>query len=476
MYFHTYTYALFLPLVLTLYFALPLRGRQYMLLVASYVFYCWELPIFGLLLLASTILDYVVCLALERTRSSLGRKAWLLVSLCGNLGMLGYFKYADFLGANLAGLGQLLGFDTHWAYRNLILPAGISFYTFQTLSYSISVYRRQMAAERDLLVFSLYVSFFPQLVAGPIERATNLLPQLKRHLTPTTEDVRHGLIRIVIGLFRKLVVADRLAILVNSVFADPNPYSTAALWMAAIAVTAQIYFDFAGYADIAIGTARLFGVRLMENFNHPLMASSPADFWNRWHISLTSWFRDYVFLPLGGFRKGGGRAALNATLVFLICGLWHGASWHFVAWGAYHAVLMCLYYAWKYRQKRMGRRSPSDDQVNLRLLLTVLGMFLLNVLGTVFFRATDLPHAMHVFSILFGARQGPSPACEWYVWGYAAIIALWFIIEFGQTYLGLSERYQRLPAPVRALGLAALIVLVVVTAVSSQPTYIYFQF
>ena len=330
MLFATYTYAVFLAVVLPLYALLPLRGRQILLLVASYVFYCWETPVYGILIFASTFLDYLVGLGLARTENPRGRKALLGCSLVGNLGMLGFFKYGDFLGANLVGLGHLLGFEGHWAPMGFILPVGISFYTFQTLSYSIDVYKRQLPAERDLWTFALYVCYFPQLVAGPIERAPHLLPQLCVKHPLLLENLVAGLKRILTGLFLKLVVADRLGILVDSVFAAPGNHSALATWLALVAFAGQIYFDFASYASIAIGSARLFGVNLRENFHRPLVSASIADFWNRWHMTLTRWFHDYVFLPLGGFRKGGTRAALNAAVVLVLCGLWHGARWNFV--------------------------------------------------------------------------------------------------------------------------------------------------
>ncbi|HRT05395.1 MAG TPA: MBOAT family O-acyltransferase [Kiritimatiellia bacterium] len=344
MLFATYTFAVFLAAVWLLHVALPLRGRQILLLAASYLFYCWETPVYGILIFASTVLDYLVGLGLEKTENPRGRKALLGCSLLGNLGMLGFFKYGDFFGENLVGLGRLLGFAGHWEPMGFILPVGISFYTFQTLSYSIDVYKRQLPAERSLWTFALYVCYFPQLVAGPIERAPHLLPQLCVKHPILLENLVAGAKRILTGLFLKLVVADRLGILVDSVFAAPGTHSAGATWLALMAFVGQIYFDFASYASIAIGTSRMFGIRLRENFHRPLVSASIADFWNRWHMTLTRWFHDYVFLPLGGFRKGGRRAILNATTVLVLCGFWHGARWNFVFWGAYHAVLLTGYY------------------------------------------------------------------------------------------------------------------------------------
>jgi alginate O-acetyltransferase complex protein AlgI len=478
MMFTTYTYAVFLPIVWLLFLVLPTRGRQVMLLIASYVFYCWEKPIYGVLLFISTLLDYLVGLFLGRTDDPRRRKLLLACSVVGNLGMLGFFKYGDFVGANLCGIGRLLGFETTWEPLNYLLPVGISFYTFQTMSYSIQVYRRQQPVTKDLLAFALYVTYFPQLVAGPIERATNLLPQLLKFRPIVLEDITYGLTRILFGIFRKLVIADRLAILVNAVFNNPDAFPRPVVWMGVFAFGAQIYFDFAGYADIAIGSARLFGVRLTENFNRPLLARSIADFWNRWHMTLTSFLRDYLFYPLGGFRKGGARAALNAMIVLLLCGLWHGAQWHFVLWGGYHALLLTLYYMWVYGRKRLGikLRPPPQGTVTWALLLSVAFTYFMTSLSAVLFRSTSLPTAWHVYALLFGLSDTATASCGWYPWLFVGLISTWLTVEFCQEYLALNERIKRLPWWLRAAGMALLAVFTLLSAVNLQMPYIYFQF
>ncbi len=477
MLFATYTFAVFLAVVYALHAVLPLRGRQLMLLVASYVFYCWETPVYGILVFASTLLDYLVGLGLERTENPKGRRAILLCSVLGNLGLLGFFKYGDFLGANLVGLGHLLGFAGHWEPLGFILPVGISFYTFQTMSYSIDVYRRQLPAERNLGVFALYVCYFPQLVAGPIERAPHLLPQLKMLHPLRLEDFVAGAKRILTGLFLKLVVADRLGILVDTVFAAPGRHSALATWLALIAFAGQIYFDFASYAGIAIGAARMFGVRLRENFHRPLVSVSIADFWNRWHMTLTRWFHDYVFLPLGGFRKGGPRAAANAAIVLVLCGFWHGARWNFVLWGAYHAVLLTVYYAWKFRQKRRGRRArPPKGGFTWLMGVSVAATFLCNVVGLVFFRSPDLATIGRILRACVGVPAGPVVPMDWTLGGFGVIMAVWLAIECAQEYGGLNEKWARLPWPVRAAAWGGLVVLTYLGAVNQQAPYIYFQF
>ena len=475
MLFATYTFAVFLAVVWLLHAALPLRGRQILLLAASYLFYCWDTPVYGILIFASTFLDYLVGLGLARTESPRGRKALLGCSLVGNLGMLGFFKYGDFLGANLVGLGHLLGFEGHWAPMGFILPVGISFYTFQTLSYSIDVYKRQLPAERDLWTFALYVCYFPQLVAGPIERAPHLLPQLRERHPVLLENLVAGAKRILTGLFLKLVVADRLGILVDSVFAAPGTHSAAATWLALVAFGGQIYFDFASYASIAIGTSRLFGIRLRENFHRPLVSASIADFWNRWHMTLTRWFHDYVFLPLGGFRKGGRRAILNATAVLVLCGLWHGARWNFVFWGVYHAVLLTGYYLWKFYRKRRGRRAPKNESAWV-LGLSVMATFWLNIVGLVFFRSPDVATIGKIFRACVGLHEGPVTPVGWPLGGFGVILVLWLGIEAWQEYGGLNEKWARVPWPIRAAAWGLLVAATYLGAVNQQAPYIYFQF
>jgi alginate O-acetyltransferase complex protein AlgI len=475
MLFNTYTYAVFLALVLGAYRVLPLRGRQLMLLAASYVFYCWETPIYGTLLLISTCLDFSCGLLMHRLDARGPRRAVLLVSLIGNLCLLGFFKYGDFIGMNVAGIGRLLGYQSNWAHMGFILPVGISFYTFQTMSYTIQLYRRQIEPCRDFISFALFVSFFPQLVAGPIERASNLLPQLRVFHRVTLDDLAAGGTRIVFGLFRKLVLADRFAILADRVFAAPEAHPTFTVWLGVVAFLGQIYFDFSGYADIAIGSARLFGIRLTENFRRPLMSTSIADFWNRWHITLTSWLRDYVFYPLGGFRKGGARAAANATIVLLLCGLWHGAAWHFVMWGAYHAVMLTLYYLYRSVRKRVFG-VPRRRTTWLHLIPTIGIMMVVHSCGVVFFRAPDLPTAGRVLFAMTGFHEGGGLANEWSALVFVGMIAAWWIPEFLQEYWDLNTRIRRLPWWCRAAGMGLTILAVIMAATNLTVPYIYFQF
>ena len=476
MLFNSFTFAVFLPVVLALFFIVPGRGRSALLIVASYTFYCWETPVYGLLLLASTLLDYTVGRCMGRTEDTRPRRWLLACSLVGNLSMLGFFKYVDFLGENVVGLGRLLGFEGSWQAFDFILPVGISFYTFQTMSYTIQVYRRECPVEHDVLAFALYVSFFPQLVAGPIERASHLLPHLKNWRPVRADDVRIGLERIIAGLFMKLVIADRLAILVDLVFSNPGHYPVFTIWVSALCFSGQIYMDFAGYASIAIGTARLFGVQIVENFNYPMAARSSGDFWARWHMTLTSWFRDYLFTPLGGFRRGGLRAAVNGAIVLMLCGFWHGAEWHFVAWGAFHAILMICYYAYRTLKRRFRTGARKKPSTGIRVLPWVVFTLWLNTISAVFFRASTLGDAWEILATMFCLSAAPDTPVEWYVWVFLAIVGALFAYDFVSAHLNAGERWRRLPWYIRSLGYALLAGLTVLGAVNFEAPYIYFRF
>lgn len=320
-------------------------SRKILLLVASYYFYAyWDYRFAGLLVF-STLLDYTIGKLLGRIDRIAVRHMLLITSLVGNLGLLGFFKYYNFF---IESAQTIFG---HWGISgttlNIILPIGISFYTFQTLSYSIDVYRRTLQPCRNLLDFALYVAFFPQLVAGPIVRASEFLPQLSRMLRPQPAQVYSGLAQLLRGFVKKVLIADHLAALADPVFAAPDLYAWPTVVLAVLAYTGQIYGDFSGYSDIAIGSARLLGFELPENFRHPYLARSPGDFWRRWHITLSTWLRDYLYIPLGGNRVGPFFTYRNLLITMTLGGLWHGASWNFVIWGIWHGMMLCLTRTWK---------------------------------------------------------------------------------------------------------------------------------
>lgn len=475
MLFHTYTYAVFLPIVLALYAALNPRGRQIMLLAASYVFYCWVTPWYGFLLLGSTLLDYYVGLRIEQSHHLRRRRWWLMVSLVGNLGALGFFKYSNFIGENVFALASLMGSPRQWEPLDIILPVGISFYTFQTISYSIQVYRRQYPAERDFVAFALYVSFFPQLVAGPIERATNLLPQLKRFEPLRWDNIQAGLARITIGLFRKLVIADRMSIVVDGAFGDPASCSLGVVWLALFCFYGQLYFDFSGYADIAIGSARLLGIRLQENFRRPVAASSVIDWWNRWHMTLTGWFRDYLFTTLGGFKRGRLRAALNAAVVMGLCGLWHGAAWHFVLWGLWCALCISANYAVRtYFPKRSDLRANIFIRASRFIAANAL-VNLLVIIALLLFRSPDFETMLTFASAMidFNSSGKTFPP---YLWIYVAFLFVWYAVEILLDRTSIAKILTRLPLPIRAIGWALLVIVIALGSVDLRTPYLYFKF
>ena len=408
MLFNSLTYALFLPIVFLLYwfiFDYAMRGckrqllwQNLLIVVVSYIFYGWWDWRFLILIAITTILSFLSGIGIEKAPTQRGKKAIMIANIVVNLGILGVYKYYDFFAMQFA---RLFGIESDFLLLHLILPVGISFYTFQALSYSIDVYRKQLEPTHDIISFTAFLSFFPQLVAGPIERATNLLPQFQKKRTFDYDQAVDGMRQILWGLFKKIVVADNCATYVDQVFADLGSHSGSTLLLAAILFTFQIYGDFSGYSDIAIGTAKLFGIKLMRNFNVPYFSRDIAEFWRRWHISLTTWFRDYVYIPLGGSRptlprrlevkddrlKARYTKAIvirNTFIIFLLSGFWHGANWTFLLWGAYHALLFVpLLLMNKNRRFRDDERRYADIP---RILCT----FLLVVIGWIIFRSPSI--------------------------------------------------------------------------------------
>lgn len=345
MIFNSIDFLLFLPLVFFIYWLIPQKKigfQNVLLLVASYVFYGWWDWRFLSLILFSTIIDYSIGRRLEFEDKGENRKLLLWISIIVNLGFLGFFKYYNFFVDSFRDAFTILGFEFSPWTLSIILPVGISFYTFQTLSYTIDVFKRKLEPEKDFIAFATFVSFFPQLVAGPIERASNLLPQFKSQRSFSNDMISSGVKLIIIGFFMKVVVADRAAIYVNVVYNNPSDHGGLTFIVATLMFAFQIYGDFAGYSLIAIGTAKLFGFGLMNNFNRPYFATSVGEFWQRWHISLSTWFRDYVYIPLGGNRVAKGRWLANLFITFLLSGLWHGANWTFIIWGGLNGVFLII--------------------------------------------------------------------------------------------------------------------------------------
>ena len=404
MLFNSLDFALFLPIVFILYWFVAQRNlklQNVLIVLASYVFYGWWDWRFLSLIVFSTLVDYTVGLKLKNEENQTKRKILLWTSILVNLGFLGFFKYYNFFVDNFVQAFSFFGQSIQPNTLNIILPVGISFYTFQTLSYTIDVYKRKLEPTNDIVAFSAFVSFFPQLVAGPIERATNLLPQFYKKREFNYAKAVDGMRQILWGLFKKIVIADNCAGFANQIFNNSADMDGSTLVLGAIFFTFQIYGDFSGYSDIAIGTSRLFGFNLMQNFAFPYFSRDIAEFWRRWHISLSTWFRDYLYIPLGGSRGGTWMKVRNTFIIFIVSGFWHGANWTFIAWGALNAIyFLPLLLAKKNRTHldivAQGKLLPTAKEA-IRMLLT----FGVTVIAWVFFRAENISHAFSYLSEIF---------------------------------------------------------------------------
>ena len=395
MLFNSAAFLIFFPVVTTAYFLMPHRFRWMFLLAASCYFYMAFIPKYILILAITITVDYFAGLGLEKFE---GRtKRWvLLASILTNIGMLAFFKYFNFANENLAALANFIGWNYPIQSLSIILPIGLSFHTFQSLSYTIEVYRGRQRAERHFGYLALYVMYYPQLVAGPIERPQNILHQLHEEHHFEYGRVTDGLKRMAWGMFKKVVVADRMVRFVSPVYADPTLYDGPALVLATLAFAIQIYCDFSGYSDIALGSAQVMGVKLMKNFDHPYFAQSISDFWRRWHISLSTWFRDYVYIPLGGNRVSKPRWAFNLFLTFLISGLWHGANWTYILWGALHGTYFVFSALTEPIWQRLSALTRLDQLPKLKSALAMLTTFGLVTFAWIFFRATSLSDALYI--------------------------------------------------------------------------------
>jgi D-alanyl-lipoteichoic acid acyltransferase DltB (MBOAT superfamily) len=460
MLFNSVLYLVFLPLVVVVYHRLTLRQQQVFILLASYGFYwVWSIK-YSVLLLVTTVVDYGVALWLDRESDERKRRWILWISMTANLTLLAVFKYADFLSSSVA---QLFGFRP-WPALDLTLPLGISFYTFMSMAYVIDVYRREIPARKSLLQMALFVSYFPHLVAGPILRASSLLPQLEVRHTVEWANVRRGVALILWGMLLKVYLADSAARLVTEAYAAPGQASGSGLLLATYAFAVQIYCDFSGYSDIAIGSALLLGVRLPENFQRPYLALTMRDFWRRWHISLSTWLRDYLYVPLGGSRKGELRTYVNLFLTMLLGGLWHGAGWNWVIWGALHGTVLAV-------ERALGIESLRSTNRGLQLLRWSI-TFHLVCLSWVFFRSPSFASAWEIVTRI--ATQAPG---EWYG-GFRPLVllALVLLLDFSglrNKWLSFAETRGTL---VRWVAIPAVALLVITFQGASNPEFIYFQF
>jgi alginate O-acetyltransferase complex protein AlgI len=435
------------------------RPRHVILLCASYTFYAaWDVRFLALLVL-TTAVDWVAGARIQASDDPSRRRAWLVASLVSNLGVLGAFKYFGFFAESAADLAALFGVTLRPHTLEIVLPVGISFYTFQSMSYTLDVFRRRLAAEASFLRFALYVAFFPQLVAGPIVRARTFLPQLDRDAPPRARNLAPGLFCFAVGLFKKVVIADHMARLADPVFADPALWGWQALALGVLAYGVQIYCDFSGYSDMAIGSARILGYRLPRNFDRPYAARSPREFWRRWHISLSTWLRDYLYVSLGGNRGGELRTHANVMLTMLLGGLWHGASWTFVFWGFAH-----------------GAGISADRALGgARRAAAWAGTLVFALLCWIPFRAASLSDAALYASRLLGGAQGAERLEPALLAGLAPLLV---VTGFGQTRASarLERHLMRSPRALRALLAGGIVALAYALSAGEDRAFVYFQF
>jgi len=480
MLFNSLEFLIFFPIVVTFYFILKPRYRWILLLIASYYFYmCWNYK-YIVLIMFSTVVDYISGILMYRLEKKPLRKLLLAASLTTNLGLLFFFKYFNFFGDTVNYFFERFNIFAEVPAYNFLLPVGISFYTFQTLSYTIDIYRRKQTPEYHFGRFALFVSFFPQLVAGPIERSVNLIPQFRQDFKFEYGRVRDGILLMTWGFFKKVVIADRLAEYVNIVYNNPGDYGGLQNMIATFFFSFQIYCDFSGYSDIAIGAALIMGYRLMTNFRRPYFATSIGEFWHRWHISLSTWFRDYVYISLGGNRVVKWRYFYNLFITFLVSGLWHGAEWTFVIWGALHGFYM-VFAIWtaKLRERTNGFLGISRNPAVYRLAQTLV-TFLLVYVSWIFFRANNTHDAFLIIGNTF--KFGGEGAVNLFHFGvdfYIALVSIGILIavEFFEEFTGLYSRMQAsLSRPVKWAVLVVILLLVLVLGEWKGTDFLYFQF
>jgi len=487
MFFNSLDFAIFLPIVFVLYWFVAqnnLKLQNALIVISSYVFYGWWDWRFLSLIIFSTLVDYTIGKRLRNEEQQSKRKVLLWSSIIVNLGFLGFFKYYNFFLDNFVDAFSLFGMQINANSLNIILPVGISFYTFQTLSYTIDVYRKKLEPTQDFVAFSAFVCFFPQLVAGPIERATNLLPQFYKKRTFEYNKAVDGMRQILWGLFKKVVIADNCAEFANQIFNNSADMNGSTLVLGAIFFTFQIYGDFSGYSDIAIGTSRLFGFDLKQNFATPYFSRDIAEFWRRWHISLSTWFRDYLYIPLGGSRGGTWMKVRNTFAIFLVSGFWHGANWTFIIWGALNAIYFLPLLLTNSNRKNLGIVAEGKLLPSIRELFAMLTTFGLTVFAWIFFRAENLSHAFSYIQSMFSKTLFTIPVQDLKYISVGAhiiyvclLVVLFILLEWVQRnkdhslQININSRYRIL----KHIFYYTLIVLIILYGGGDQE-FIYFQF
>ncbi len=480
MLFNSLDFAIFLPIVFFLYWFVAkrnLRLQNILLLVASYFFYaCWDWR-FLFLLMFSTLLDYFTGIKMESVASQSKKKFWFWLSIIVNLGFLGVFKYYNFFVESFANGAAAIGWQVNPWTLSIILPVGISFYTFHGLSYVIDIYKNRISAERNFVEYAVFVSFFPLLVAGPIERATHLLPQIKRNRVFDYSRAVDGLRQILWGLFKKIVIADNCAIFANEIFNNSADHNGSTLVLGALFFAFQIYGDFSGYSDIALGTARLFGVELLQNFSFPYFSRDIAEFWRRWHISLSSWFRDYLYIPLGGSKGGMIMKIRNTFIIFVVSGFWHGANWTFIIWGALNAIYFLPLLITNQNRSNLEIVAKGKPLPSVKELGQILLTFGLTVFAWIFFRAESVGHAFQYISQIFSRSLFTLPNPSTYSVSAIFLIVIFILIEwkgreqkFALEKLGLNWSY-----PFRWITYAVIATAILLYS-GKADEFIYFQF
>lgn len=478
MLFNSLNFAIFLPLIFILYWFVAkksLKLQNILLLSASYFFYaCWDWR-FLFLLVFSTLLDYYTGIKMSEAKNKNNKKFWFWLSISINLGFLGIFKYYNFFANSFADAISNFGFSVSpWALK-VILPVGISFYTFHGLSYVIDIYKDRIKAEKNFVDYSLFVSFFPLLVAGPIERATHLLPQIKSERNFDYSKAVDGLKQILWGLFKKVVIADQCAEYVNTIFNNSAEYSGSTLLVGAVFFTFQIYGDFSGYSDIAIGTARLFGIDLLRNFAFPYFSRDIAEFWRRWHISLSSWFRDYLYIPLGGSKGGMWMKIRNTFIIFLVSGFWHGANWTFIIWGLLNALFIMPSIIFNTNRTNLDIVAQGKCFPTIKEVFSMLLTFSLTVFAWIFFRANDIHYAFSFISGVFSSTLFTIPTLR--PFNLFMLVIIFLTIEW----MGREQQYaiakmgMKFPKVIR-WGLYYAIVIAIIWFNGKEQQFIYFQF
>jgi D-alanyl-lipoteichoic acid acyltransferase DltB (MBOAT superfamily) len=480
MLFNSLNFAIFLPIVFILYWFATNRNNKYqniLLLISSYFFYAtWDWR-FLFLLVFSTLLDFFTGIKMSDATNQSSKKIWFWISISINLGFLGVFKYFNFFATSFAEAFANVGFQVNPWTLKVILPVGISFYTFHGLSYVIDIYKGRIKAEKNFIDYSVFVCFFPLLVAGPIERATHLLPQIKQQRNFNYSKAVDGLRQILWGLFKKIVIADQCAEHANLIFNNSGDYSGSTLLLGALFFTFQIYGDFAGYSDIAIGTAKLFGIDLLRNFAYPYFSRDIAEFWRRWHISLSTWFRDYLYVPLGGSKGGTWMKVRNTFIIFLVSGFWHGANWTFIVWGLLNAIYIMPSIILKTNRNNLEIVAKGRYLPPLKDFFSIFFTFGLTVFAWIFFRAINVKQAFDIVAKIFSVSFFNLPQVTPKIFILLLLIVVFMLIEWigREDQFAIAKLGLKLPVAIR-LGMYYLMIFAIIYFAGSQQQFIYFQF